>query len=87
MILLITGIFIGSIVGYLLCRRDWKSLVAQLEDEKQQLCEFNEKIRNDRDEIENRYAMTFRGYVNHLDTHVCQRIPVGDEVLEAEFVE
>jgi hypothetical protein len=86
MILLLTGIFLGSLLGYLLCRLGEKAKIANLEFDKEMLLDFNEKLIRDRDEIEARYSMTFHGYVNHLDTHVCVRV-VEDRVLEAEFVE
>lgn len=73
------GILLGSLVGYLLCRRYWKRVVSDLEFDKEMLLDFNEKLIRDRDEIEARYSMTFHGYVNHLDTHVCRRVVVAEK--------
>ena len=83
---LFAGLFVGSIVGYFLCRRDWKRVVSDLEFEKEMLLDFNEKLIRDRDQIEQRYEMAVRAYVGHLDNFDCQW-KKEDRILEAEFVE
>lgn len=57
MALFFIGLFLGSIVGYFLCRRIWKGVVSNLEFDKEMLLDFNEKLIRDRDEIEARYEL------------------------------
>jgi hypothetical protein len=79
MILLLTGIFLGSLVGYLLCRLGEKARIA---NEKQDLLDFNEQLLREKEELEFRYEHEARSYIRHLDSHCCVFQPVDEEWLE-----
>ena len=60
---------IGLLIALILSQQK----ISELEFDKETLLDFNEKLIRDRDEIEQRYTLTSRGYIAHLDTHECKR--------------
>lgn len=59
----------GLLLGLLASQRQ----ISELEVDKETLLDFNEKLIRDRDEIEQRYLLTSRGYIAHLDGYECKR--------------
>lgn len=66
---------LGMLACWLICRRK----ISDLEFDKEILLDFNEKLMRDRDELEERYLLTSRGYIAHLDSHYCVVIEVEEE--------
>lgn len=84
------GLLIGMLIAYFdyyLGRKEWERIVGDLEFDKIMLLDSNEHLTRDRDELEQRYLLTSKGYAAHLGGHVCVPVEVDDRVLEAEFVE
>jgi uncharacterized membrane-anchored protein YhcB (DUF1043 family) len=70
---------IGILIGMFIMKFDRRSLIRDLEADKEILLDFHDKLIADREEMDQRYLRETKAYINHLDTHVCRFVGKEEE--------